>query len=768
MIKKTLFSVLGLFFLVNFSFSEDLPEFPMEAKYKNSIEYRWDNKEVYKSKTLSNAEDLKNWQHQDFGKLILSSDRKYQGESSLKLTSPTKGEEPGPTKGRPFGAASVTYQVNRENWSDWNRISFWVYPDLDGFRTVSLSLVFHNDGEEKVPGPYDRNGLNYVILENHKWNRVDWEIAHLGRKAVTGIELRYRLQGNEPIATDTVAYYFDKFELQKVKPDYYEGWEVAPNRIAYSHIGYAREFSKIALASNISAKEFSLLTAKDNLEVYKDKIDRRKTPIGSFQVMDFTDFDEPGKYILKAGEHTTQPFRIDDFKKLYNETIVKTNNLFYTLRCGYKVPGIHNDCHKDAYAKHDTLKTIVNGGWHDAGDLSQSSRNTAEAAYSLFRMGENLNDTDPALSDRLIQEGEWGLKWLLKTRFGDGYRANWITIDFWTDGIIGNVDDPNTRARNDAYHNFKASKAEAIGGKLLRDKDSLTARYAIKVAEEDWKFAQQNIRDLNLNLAAAGLNTSLVLYDITKNQKYKDAALEYGDYIVDCQAKNNIVEDKFSKGFFYESNEKEVILHFSHIGQEQAPITGLVGLCKTFTEHRNLNEWEETLRLYTNYYRKVTQYTDPYHMPPAGIYDLEKAEDEVEEEQIKNGVKLSNRYYLRRFPVWKTFRGNDGVILSQAKALATAGEYFDDQEILELAYKQLQWNLGLNPFCQSLMYGTGYDFAPQYSAMCGDIVGGLPVGVQTHFNRDIPYYPTENCYNWKEIWVHPSSRWLSILSSFID
>jgi hypothetical protein len=61
------------------------------------------------------------------------------------------------------------------------------------------------------------------------------------------------------------------------------------------------------------------------------------------------------------------------------------------------------------------------------------------------------------------------------------------------------------------------------------------------------------------------------------------------------------------------------------------------------------------------------------------------------------------------------------------------------------------------------MFGEGHDYAPQYTAMSGDITGSLPVGIQTRKNLDVPYWPAANCYNYKEVWVHPSSRWLAIM-----
>jgi hypothetical protein len=61
------------------------------------------------------------------------------------------------------------------------------------------------------------------------------------------------------------------------------------------------------------------------------------------------------------------------------------------------------------------------------------------------------------------------------------------------------------------------------------------------------------------------------------------------------------------------------------------------------------------------------------------------------------------------------------------------------------------------------MYGEGYDYAPQYTAMSGNIVGSLPVGIQTRFDRDVPFCPAANWPNWKEVWVHPVSRWLWVM-----
>jgi hypothetical protein len=768
-------SVLNIVFLSTmilgfniFSYSQKISQMPIGYPFENTLEYEWSQKQVIESKRLANTENLNQWEHKGYGTLTVSDERFFQGEASLCLESPTKGNHSTLEKGsagRPWGVCSAFLRIPEEDWSDWNRISYWIYPDLPGFKVVSISMVFHNDGEEKVPDIYDRNGLNYQVLENQKWNKVYWEFEHLGREKVTGIEIRYRLQGNEPGATEIAKYFIDEIFIEKVEPDHYEGWSVAPEHIAYNHVGYVQNMQKTALSSNLQAKSFSLINLLSNETVIEKPIISKKTSIGTFQVMDFSEVNQIGTYILKAGNKETKPFRIDTFDDIYRSSIIKTINHFYTQRCGDDIPGIHSVCHRDWTGVYGDQTIIINGGWHDAGDLSQGLGNTTVATHAMFMLADKLKKTDPGLSARLIEEGKWGLDWILKTRFDDGARFRFSTMDFWTDGIIGTLDDVPSKA-SISLENLYCAKTEAVAAMVLQNEDPILASYALRTAKKDWAVSMENLRRLSPDLAGAVINSSLELYKATSEEKYKSTAIAYGDSIIACQQQENLAKDISLKGFFYTNAKKENIQHFSHKSSEQESVVALVQLCEFFPNHLNKPKWENAIRLYANYYKEISKFTEPYFMIPAGIYDLTKARDEVEKEQIKSGFKLNDQFYLKMFPTWTSFRGNSGTILSQAKGLASIATYFEDFELLELSYKSLDWHLGLNPFNQSLMYGEGYRYAGQYSVTSGNLVGGLPVGVQTHFNRDEPYWPAENCYNWKEIWVFPSARWLWLMTDF--
>jgi len=135
--------------------------------------------------------------------------------------------------------------------------------------------------------------------------------------------------------------------------------------------------------------------------------------------------------------------------------------------------------------------------------------------------------------------------------------------------------------------------------------------------------------------------------------------------------------------------------------------------------------------------------------------------------QVLEGTGMGEGWYLRAFPVWFARRGNFGILLSQAKALATIARLRGDSAAADLAQRQAQWIVGRNPFVQSTMYGEGYDWAQQYSVSSGDLVGSLPVGMQSRGVSDLPYWPSQNMYVYKEVWVHSTSRWLWLMADLL-
>jgi hypothetical protein len=747
---------------------------PLTADFRDTAEYRRFNKEVLESRLLDDMESLESWSLAGQGEMTLSGERRRSGEHSLRIgfRTRTPQDQLRGTYPREFGRVDVQRRFQREDWTKFNRISVWVYPDLPGWHVASLDICFQN--EPAVP---DREIWSSFTLKNHAWNQVVWEIPHLSRDKVVGILFRGRRQGNEPGASDTVSFDIDRLELQRVEPDHFEGWRVAPGRIAYSHSGYDTGARKTGLTSDTSVRRFRVVRTDTNDTVLEKQTTDIQTPLGRVQEMDFSELRSPGTYVLEAGKLRTKPFRIGD--NVWIGSVAKALNYFYAQRCGVDIPGVHRACHRDWQLRHGDKRIVINGGWHDAGDLSQVTANTAEAVYAMLDLWERLRagHENTALQHRLLEEARVGLDWLHKTSFGDGYRLQWSCMNIWTDGIIGNNDDIVEEAKNIPFENFLAALAEAKAARVLRETDPHLAAHSLKKAAEDWRFGVEGlarpVADMPMVpgtwitetlVFSTAIQASLELYRATRDTVYSRKALELAPRILAAQQREVLARDKMPvAGFFYETQQRERILHYSHRAHDQAPIAALAALCDEFPDDPDWIKWYGAPALYSEYLRGGAAFSAPYRMLANSIYredehlqvDLKRREPFSR--QIQSGVPVAPGYRLRIFPVWfdAGSRGNSGTLLSQTKALAITARLRGSLALADLTQRQMEWAVGRNPFAESIIYGEGHSFASHYSAMSGQIVGSVPVGIETRGDQDVPYWPDSNFPTWKETWTMP-------------
>lgn len=61
----------------------------------------------------------------------------------------------------------------------------------------------------------------------------------------------------------------------------------------------------------------------------------------------------------------------------------------------------------------------------------------------------------------------------------------------------------------------------------------------------------------------------------------------------------------------------------------------------------------------------------------------------------------------------------------------------------------------------------GTFYGQQYTALLGETVGEIPVGVQTLANEDVPYFPQANIATYREVWTTPAGRWLWIAADVL-
>lgn len=761
--------------------------FPLEIPEQHALMTKWEEKAILSSQLIDNMENDYDWNLSGIGEMSYTRDRAKDGERSLRFRTSLRDEEYyrqnrsewDSFNGRQGGRSSVQLRFTEpQDWSEFNRISFWAFVHPTSMPTYCIYLNLECEGAVRNATTY--NGKSHFVqdLKPGQWNHVMFEIPHLQRDKVTSFTISQMLRGHNPEEEGIVTYDFDQLEIQQVEADQYEGWEVAPGKFAFSHVGYRPNDPKVALVGEGAGDKFQLVD-KEAKVVYSNEVQVAENEAGIFHSLDFSEFDTPGEYRLRTGTLESNPFPIQD--DIWYSPIFKTINFFFCQRCGYAVPGVHLECHKDWQGFYGDNKKIINGGWHDAGDLSQGSWRTAMSTWAMMMNLEGLEGqlAFAELADRIRAEITWGLEWLLKTRFGDGYHMSFSVMRIYTDNEAGTIDDVVTPAENIPWENFLASAVQAKAAMLLQDSNPELAEQSRLAAIEDWQAsmaAGDPWEQADYREASWGATSSILLGRMTGDEKYSQHAAEFGNLLTRCQ-EQRFVDGIPITGYFYTNSDRQQVIHNRHASFEEAPLIALAMLCREFPTHQNWIEWYSAAVLHSEFFlKRGSQIAAPYDHLPNSVWKESEILDIEDEQrrtdmlrQFNEGTRLNNDYVLRTFPIYydNLFHGNTNIHMSNAWALAEASRLRNDPEGMQLVGKQFRWIFGANPFGQSLMYGEGYDFAPHFAYCLKDLVGALPVGMDC-MSGDDPHWSATNTATYKEIWVEPVNRFLGAVSVYLS
>ena len=692
-----------------------------------------------------------------------------------------------------FGSFIPHLDVHAFDLGDYNRISFWIKPECPGLHSPIVRVGFTNEGNIRIPDPYAREGFNAMNLKNGEWNFCIWEIDSIAHDKIGELSFNFHRYGKEVSTGDDMWFYIKDISMQKVIPNVVLGWQCQQNTVVYSTTGYL-PFSKKTAIANTDETVFSILNAIDKAVVFTGHVIKQKTDKGDFSVLDFTDLKAPGDYLIKCGSYVSESFHIGS--DVFESTIWKLINFLYCERCGYPVPNKHGMCHVDVTAEHNGVKSVFIGGWHDAADVSQQTVQTTEITDALMSVAEKVKTSNKMLYLRIKEEVNWSVDFILRMNLGDGYHVSHAALRRWTDNQLGNMDDCTADIRFGAFEDFIFSAVESHAYRFFSDSDPELAWKCLDIAKKDFNWALERFKKHGIepphmreHTANASLSQHYAvaawaaarLYSFTSEEKYADVAVKMADKVVACQKTDG---SGCLCGFFYRDETHRSIVHFSHQGRDHIFVMALDECCRALSGYHDTSVWEKSIELYGQYLKAVSNYTQPYGLLPAGVFHISEIDDadtfqlvhpDVEymqernnyKEQLEKGIALGDGYFLKVFPVWFSYRGNSAIHLSMGKAASIIGKRFNDEELINIAAEQIYWTLGKNPFSQSLIYGEGQRYGQEYTALLGETVGEMPVGVQTRHNDDIPYWPPACIATYREVWTTPPGRLLWIIADLL-
>jgi len=465
---------------------------------------------------------------------------------------------------------------------------------------------------------------------------------------------------------------------------------------------------------------------------------------------DFSGFNRAGEYELRArvGEREAGSVRVFiGPARMARETLALAASFYYYQRCGVEVPGWHGPCHMDDARLPDGSHLDAVGGWHDAGDYNKYNGYTPLSVFALARAARAaLRSTSSDLLRRWPltpappprEEAAWGGAWMAKmqdakTGFlrGDVFSGYgwWGPPENETDNRPGNDDDRPVRGEPSAGHQ--------AGVAML----AFAALAAVRPGEQQWIECAQRLDD-----AAAGAELPVM---------------------------------------------QQAAAMLAHLDWPHAPET-------------RVEKAQRLARDVLAGQRGDGSFDDPaivdegFAAAALAEFALRRPEDPLAAEiaaalvkYLELGVARSNNpFRILRWDARNIFYpypesqawyvGQNSAYLSQAWALLLAAKVFDrspDQSTRisaaparELAWAQINWVLGCNPFGVCMLEGAGwfnppryhhrYDSIPEHErgAVPGAVCNGI---VRQSPERDAPRFDlVGNDYQSNEPWLPHNAYYL--------
>jgi len=525
--------------------------------------------------------------------------------------------------------------------------------------------------------------------------------------------------------------------------------------IALNHSGFRPRLGTktvvVRAASGLRPVEFTVLDIGSLGDISSGEFNIRRpmtavsSDLGPCVVGDFTDFDRPGMYQVVVGNERSVPFFIAD--DVWRRTLPKAVGYYRYQRCGVEVPGVHPACHLDDARRRDNGQHVdVVGGWHDAGDLRKWMDVTMLNGIALLNLMRNIPEPRPGdpTHEQILEEVRFGNRYFLKMQDTDGKvwhdAAGGINGDnsdnHWTDNVVGTADDRyiNTEKRSGVAAIF--ATLEGLVAQCYAKSDPAYARQCLDAGLRAWKAFGPPERTLDL---AWWTIACCELFRATKGAELRNHAILLARILLERQNTSFIAEQRRIRGFWMDGDKPYVDLVYSSL-----PPLALLELCEAFPDAEDRSKWLDAVKMHLDEYLLPMSERNPYRIIPVGVFF---GAPTPETYRMLAG-RLTYRYF---FPVRRQFWwvGTNSHLESNALLLARYARLMKDniKPYVDLAYRQIEWVMGANPFAACLMTGEGMRNPYPHSRFVGLIPGGIMNGIGGN-TADEPVLDTEYGLDW--------------------
>jgi hypothetical protein len=474
---------------------------------------------------------------------------------------------------------------------------------------------------------------------------------------------------------------------------------------------------------------------------------------GAATVLDFSDLSTAGTYQVTWNGQRSAAFPISASAW---KSILPTLTAYHaSQRCGVKIPGVHAACHLDDSRRRDSGTSVdTTGGWHDAGDLRKWVDSTLMNLFGVLSIVRNLGaNWGPGGLAPLLGEAKYGNAYFLKMQDADG--LVWADVgggvngdnsdNRWTDNIRGNADDRWLNINKVSNIQAMFIAGQAMMSQVFSRIDATYSATCLNAGIKCWNAADctsSNTTDLGWWTLAA-----VEMYRATGQSQYSDEVTRLANQLQSIQFTKFRHNQQLISGYFpMWPNNPEPLRDPVHSG---IPAFALLQAAAALAPRPQAIAWSRAAQLYIDGYVTPMTKRSAYGIVPFGVYVGTPTADTYR----SLAGNLTYRFFMPASNPWDPSMGLNAHLLSHSVLLAEASHIFGRSDYRDMAYAQLEWVFGNNPFAAALATGLGAQNPPAFSPFVGAISGGIMNGI-CGSKADTPQLATQDFTYWQtnEYW----------------
>jgi hypothetical protein len=523
-------------------------------------------------------------------------------------------------------------------------------------------------------------------------------------------------------------------------------------------------------------------------EVLVGRLRTVDSPLGKYSVGDFSGCTAPGIYRVElpgTGEHSYQ-FAISDGAFGWLPALLL--NFVHNWRSGPFENELRGPTHLDDARRSDNGKAAdAVGGWYDAGDVRKWMVHSNLPALAFMDAHERLpwhyaewERVDEGWSPWLL-EALWGLDFMLKMQDpatgmffedvgGGGNSRKRPGMSWWyenhsgcyadnagnrfTDNATDSGDERPLRVQYNPIAQFTSVTILARAARTFAALDPGRSLRFAEAAGRGWRLGldpdPRYLESAGVDFGAWTAVRSWRCLAALELHRCGGLPWEAVDTAADALLENFDAKLGFWRNQAGGSEPFRGVLHSAQ------PLIALAQFARASTEPGRRAKVEDILRRCLDEYVFPLASLTPFGFIPFGAFIQASSEGDLYR-PWRDGYRY--RFLMPEHHPQSINHGLAGHWTSWAHALALTGSLLGDARCTELAWSQLQWLVGGNPFNSSLISGVGFNNPMPHSRFLGTFPGGFC----TAFNGssdDRPLLDLDGNAQWNttEYWMTPLSN----------